>query len=470
MLALADRIQPLLKVHSRLSAELRNLCGEVDQEIYVVGGSVRDAVLGRRVRDLDLTLAEDGLRLGRMLADRLRCPFVPLDDTDRTGRIVLRPRYTIDISSFKGDTLREDLGKRDFTVNAMAVRLADVLEGRPSIIDPLNGAKDLASRRLKALSRQAFRDDPLRILRAYRLAGQFGLDITPETASWIAACPGGLRDVSGERLLYELALILGARDAAVRVSAMIGAGVFGVLFPGWTGPATAELVRRLERTDRLMARDVFLADHGLYAHLAGYDPKPAGDRSGQWILRFASLVLFFLPANGADPAFDAVEMTADRLKLSNRERRALHQLVFGAKRLLEEAASRKTSDEALRRNEAFCRDEALCRIVRGAKDDTPGAALLALAHGTDAASAAAGSGGEVVDRLLQLYGRHRTIRSRGLLLDGADIMDDLDIPEGPEIGRMLDRLENIQVLHDIRTREEARKLLYDDHAASVGNP
>ncbi|MCY3770482.1 MAG: hypothetical protein OXG98_00445 [Gemmatimonadetes bacterium] len=458
MPALADRIQPLFEVHPRLSAELRNLCGEVDREIYVVGGSVRDAILGRRVRDLDLTLAEDGLRLGRMLADRLRCPFVPLDDADRTGRIMLRPRYTIDISSFKGDTLLEDLGRRDFTVNAMAVRLADVLEGRPSIIDPLNGANDLASRRLQALSGQSFRDDPLRILRAYRLAGQFGLDITPETASWSTACSGGLRDVSGERLLYELALILGARNAADRVSAMIGAGVFGVLFAGWTGPATAELDRRLERTDRLMARDAYLADHGLYSHLSGSDTKLAGDRSGHWILRFASLVLFFLPANGAGPALDHIERTADRLKLSNRERRALHQLVFGSKRLLEGIASRKTSDEAL------------CRIVRGTKDETPGAALLALAHGTDEASAAAGSVGPVVDRLLQLYSRHRTVRSRGLLLDGADIMEDRDIPEGPEIGRMLDRLENIQILHDIRTREEARNLLYDDHAISVDNP
>ncbi len=457
MLPLAERIQSLFKVHPGLSAELRNLCREVDQEIYVVGGAVRDAILGRRIRDVDLTLAEDGLRLGRMLADRLRRPFVPLDDTDRTGRIVLRPRYTIDISSFKGDTLPEDLNKRDFTVNAIAVRLADGLEGRPSIIDPLNGAEDLASRRLKALSRQSFRDDPLRILRAYRLAGQFCLDITPETALWIAACPDGLRDVSGERLLYELALILGARCTADRVSAMMDTGVFGVLFPGWTGPAAAGLIRRLERMDRLMARDVFLGDYGLYTHLSGNGARLAGDRSGNWILRFASLVLFFILENGVDPALDSVERTADRLKLSNRERRALHQLVFGAKRLLEGAASRQTDDETL------------CRIIRGAKDETPGVALLALAHGTDA-DATAGSVGEAVDRLIQLYGRHRTVRSRGLLLDGADIMDDLDIPAGPEIGRMLDRLENIQVLHDIRTREEARKLLYDDDVTGVGNP
>ncbi len=458
MLALAERIQSLFKVHPGLSAELKNLCREVDQEIYVVGGAVRDAILGRRVRDMDLTLAEDGLRLGRMLADHLRRPFVPLDDTDRTGRIVLRPRYTIDISSFKGDTLREDLNKRDFTVNAMAVRLADFLEGRPSIIDPLNGARDLAAGRLKALSLQSFRDDPLRILRAYRLASQFGLDFAPETASWIAVTSDGLRDVSGERLLYELALILDTRSTADRVSAMVDAGVFGVLFPGWTGPASAGLIRRLERMDRLMARDVFLEDHGLYAHLSGHGIRLAADRSGDWILRFASLVLHFIPQNSVDPALESVESIADRLKLSKRERRALHQLVFGAKRVLEEAASRQTDDEKL------------CRIIRGTKDATPGAALLALAHGKDADSAAAGSVGEVVDRLVQLYGRHRTVRSRGLLLDGADIMDDLDIPAGPEIGRMLDRLENIQVLHDIRTREEARKLLYNDDVTGVGSP
>ena len=455
MPALADHIQSLFKVHSRLSAELGNLCAEVDQEIYVVGGSVRDAILGRRIRDMDLTLAEDGLRLGRMLAGRLRRPFVPLDDTDRTGRIVLRSGYTIDISSFKGDTLGEDLNKRDFTVNAMAVRLAGVLEGKPSVIDPLNGQKDLDARKLKALSRQSFRDDPLRILRAYRIAGQFDLEITPETASWIATSPDGLRDVSGERLLYELALILGARGTADRVSAMTDAGVFGALFPGWTGPAKAVLNRRLERMDRLLARDVFLEDHGLYALLSGHGARLPGGRSSNWILRFASLVLFFIPANGVDPALDTVERTAGRLKLSNRERRALHQLVFGAKRLLEGAASRQTDDEAL------------CRIIRGTKDETPGAALLALVHGTDADSAEAGSLGEVVDRLVRLYGRHRTVRSRGLLLDGDDIMDDLDIPAGPEIGRMLDRLENIQILHDIRTKEEARKLLYDDGLTGV---
>ena len=471
MPALADCIQPLLKAHRRLASDLAELCREVNHEVYLVGGAVRDALLGRAVHDMDLTLAADGLALGRKLANRLRCPFVPLDDTDRTGRVVLRRGFTIDISSFKGDTLETDLRKRDFTINAMAIRLADVLDGRGSLVDPQGGAADLAAGRLRAVSEASFRDDPLRILRAFRLAGQFNLDITPETAAWIEACDKDLHRVSGERLLYELALILGARRTAGRVSAMVRSGVFRFLFPGWKGQPAPALTRRLERTDRLIARDVFLEDHGLYAHLPDSGARLAGGRSILWIIRYASLVLYRIQAGAADTALETVEGAgaadtaletvegaADRLRLSKRERQALHQLVFGASRLLEGAAVRDPDDEAL------------CRILRGTKDDTPGAALLALAHGPDEDSAAGGRTAKAVRRLLRLYTRYGSVRATGPLLSGADVMADLDLSEGPEIGRVLDKLETIQIMHDIRTREQARKLLYDDTADGPDGP
>lgn len=468
MSAFVDPVQPLLKAHRRLASDLADLCREVNHEVYLVGGSVRDAILGRTVRDLDLTLAADGLALGRKLADRLRCPFVPLDDTDRTGRVVLRHRFTIDISSFKGDTLEADLRKRDFTINAMAVRLADLLGGRATIIDPLGGAADLAAGRLKAVSEASFRDDPLRVLRAFRLAGQFGLDITPRTETWIAACDEDLREVSGERLLYELSLIMGRRRTSDQVTAMIRSGVFASLFSGWMGSASASssasVSQRLERTDRLIARDVCMEDQGLYTHLTGYEAKMAGDRTSLWVLRFASLVLWGIRAGGAaggandgtagsaEATLELVEGAADRLRLSKRERQALHQLVFGALRLLEGAASGEPDDEAL------------CRILRGSKGDTPGAALLAIAHGPDEGIAAGGRIAKAARRLLGLYARHRNLRAKGLILNGADIMDDLGLTEGPEVGRMLDKLETIQTIHDIRTREQARKLLYEDAA------
>ncbi len=159
-------------------------------------------------------------------------------------------------------------------------------------------------------------------------------------------------------------------------------------------------------------------------------------------------------AGGANAALVTVEGAADRLRLSKRERQALHQLVFGASGLLEACAIRDPDDEAL------------CRVLRGTKDDTPGAALLALAHGSDEDEGAAAGGriARAVRRLLRLYTRYGSVRAAGLLLSGADIMEDLELPEGPEIGRMMDKLETIQIMHDIRTRDQARKLLYDDTA------
>ena len=155
----------------------------------------------------------------------------------------------------------------------------------------------------------------------------------------------------------------------------------------------------------------------------------AGDRTSLWILRFASLVLCGIRTGGADgdtndptldlvegaagttdSTLDLVEDAADRLRLSRRERQSLHQLVFGAVWLLEGVASRDPDDEAL------------CRILRRSKDDTPGAALLALAHAPDEGSTTGGRIAKAAHRLLRLYTRHRSLRAKGLMLNGADIM------------------------------------------------
>ena len=106
MFYLANYIKHLLNIHSDLPARLSELSQEVGDELYLVGGSVRDAKLGRQIYDMDLTLKGNGLQLGKILAARLRCPFVPLDDIDQTGRIILPKGYTIDITSFKGKSLK----------------------------------------------------------------------------------------------------------------------------------------------------------------------------------------------------------------------------------------------------------------------------------------------------------------------------------------------------------------------------
>ena len=449
-------IKHLLNIHSDLPARLSELSQEVGDELYLVGGSVRDAKLGRQIYDMDLTLKGNGLQLGKILAARLRCPFVPLDDIDKTGRIILPKGYTIDITSFKGKSLKEDLRYRDFTINAMAIRLKDILANKASIIDPLGGIEDLASLRLKAISKQCFEEDPLRVLRAYRLAGQYNLEITDQTKTWIRNARSLLAHIPGERLRYELRMTLATRKPSKQITAMIESGIVSALFPNWNGSINLDLIQILERTDQLISRHVLIEDYGLYPKLTEYTRTIAGDHSGIWLIRLASLILYSTRIENPDKKMNLVKFSAERLKLSNAEKQVYYRSSSGANMLLDQVLSGSQSDNTL------------FQVLQTAEQETPAVALLVLAHGLVKGSPK--FIGQRVNRLLHLFSRHVIVNNTGLLLNGQDIMADLKLPEGPEIGRYLYMLESLQILNDIRTKQEARSLLYDDHLKFNSSP
>ncbi|MBU1877986.1 MAG: polynucleotide adenylyltransferase, partial [Chloroflexi bacterium] len=146
-----------------------------DAEAYLVGGPVRDMLLGRPPHDLDFVITRgDSLALARALADELDEPFVLLDERFGTGRVVIRhpapstnlPIY-LDLNRLRAPTLREDLADRDFTVNAIAAALQWADDPAPAhLVDPFGGQRDLDRRLIRAVSAPAFRHDPLRMLRA----------------------------------------------------------------------------------------------------------------------------------------------------------------------------------------------------------------------------------------------------------------------------------------------------------------
>src|SRR5207247_2235521 len=131
----------------------------------LVGGAVRDAWLGRRPGrevDLDVAVPAGALDLARRVAERLRGAFVPLDPERGTGRVVL-PGVRLDVTDFRGPSLAADLAARDFTVNALAVPLRELLvRGGAPIVDPTGGLADLRARHLRAPDLRVFTDDPLR--------------------------------------------------------------------------------------------------------------------------------------------------------------------------------------------------------------------------------------------------------------------------------------------------------------------
>ena len=181
--------------------------------VYLVGGAVRDALLGRSTHDLDFTLKRDAIKLARRIADTLKADFYPLDADRDTGRVLVTnedgTRTSLDFASFRGADLESDLGGRDFTLNAMAFNLID-----NTIHDPLGGAMDLKGKRLRACSQSTFKDDPVRILRGIRLAANFGFHILPETRVLMKEAAGLLGNVSPERLRDELFRILEGQQPA----------------------------------------------------------------------------------------------------------------------------------------------------------------------------------------------------------------------------------------------------------------
>src|SRR5438093_10222705 len=201
----------------------------------LVGGAVRDAWLerrpGRGAVDLDVAVPAGALDLARRVAERLRGAFVPLDPERGTGRVVL-PGVRLDVTDFRGPSLAADLAARDFTVNALAVPLRELLvRGGAPIVDPTGGLADLRARRLRAPDLRVFTDDPLRALRGVRLEAALGFRLTRGTVAAIRAVAPALAAVAAERVRDELLLVLALPDTARAFRRMDALGLLGVLLP-----------------------------------------------------------------------------------------------------------------------------------------------------------------------------------------------------------------------------------------------
>ena len=204
-----------------------------DQELYLVGGAVRDMFLNRISHDLDFALPSNGISIARRVSNTLNADFMVLDEERDTGRVIFTDndgtRTFLDFAVYRGSTFEEDLRNRDFTINAIAFDIH-----KQTIIDPLNGAADVRAKLIRACSATSIADDPVRILRAIRQAAGFAFKIDLETRKAMKQHANLLPAVSPERKRDELFKILeGPKpDAAMRALEMLG--VFPHLLPELT--------------------------------------------------------------------------------------------------------------------------------------------------------------------------------------------------------------------------------------------
>ena len=201
------------------------------KQVYLVGGAVRDAMLGRESHDLDFVMDAEAGQVARKVANALNGAFYMLDEDRDTARVVYQLDnglpYTLDFSVFRGPGLEADQVGRDFTINALAINL-----GAPDrLIDPLHGLDDLRAGLLRACAPSTFMDDPVRILRGVRLALSLGFTILPQTMSAMGAAVNRLSRTSPERQRDELFRILEGTQVSSAMQMLDQLGAIRLILP-----------------------------------------------------------------------------------------------------------------------------------------------------------------------------------------------------------------------------------------------
>jgi len=197
------------------------------EDVWIVGGAVRDAALGREVTDLDIACAGDPAPAAKAVARAGGGHAFELSAEFATWRAVAADgSWQLDVTGLRGGTIEADLGKRDFTIGAVAVPLG---EGEP--LDPHGGLADLDRRVLRAVDERVFAADPLRLLRAARLAAELELEVDPDTASLARREAAGAAKAAGERQLVELRQLLGGPRPLRGLSLLDELGLTAVVLP-----------------------------------------------------------------------------------------------------------------------------------------------------------------------------------------------------------------------------------------------
>lgn len=237
---------------------------QLPDNAYLVGGSVRDALLKRYKYplDLDFVLPQKAIATARKIANLNGGGFVVLDQAREIARVVF-PQGTLDLAQQEGASLEEDLHRRDFTINAIAYNMQS-----QQLVDPLKGLKDLEQGVLRMVSLQNLEDDPLRLLRAYRQAAQLNFQIDINTRKAISDRKFLLQTVAAERVQAELNYIFNAPQGNKWLSAAIQDGLLEYWLPSINQMQVGQLEPLNQGLKYCLASGLELSELSILAKLA----------------------------------------------------------------------------------------------------------------------------------------------------------------------------------------------------------
>lgn len=469
-------------MHIRISQHLQTLRDLCAGPVYLVGGTVRDLLLDSgEIKDIDVVLARGSVEASRVFADASGGSFFFLDEERRITRVMVPSadlQLQFDFAPLEGSDLLTDLGRRDFTMNAMALDLGAYLRAGASadIVDPFQGRSDIGSRTIRAVAPRVLDEDPLRLLRAVRFTATLGFSIAPETQHLIRERAAAITQPSPERVRDELFLILASPEAGQALFLLESLGLLDPLIPE---------LGRLRGFAPGKHHQYDILTHSLKA--AGYteqalqELEAGSDGAGGQVrehlnealeqgitrraaLRFACLLHdiakaeTFTTGEGGDVHFhghdqagaDQARRVCERFRLSRLTTSTVERLVRHHMRPLQLSQGNGPSRRALYR---YCRDlkEALPESLVLALSDARATAEIMPPEGfTDTAQTAA--------RILEYYyGRYCAAEERPLV-SGKDLIA-LGMRPGPAFRDILDAVRERQAAGAVRDRERALELV-----------
>jgi tRNA nucleotidyltransferase/poly(A) polymerase len=446
-------------------------CGR-GHRIYLVGGAVRDALMGRTPTDFDFAVAGSGIDFARDFSRRCRAKLVILSEPDDEARVVWHREFTFDFNGFADRTIEDDVRRRDFTINALACELT---EGRPGpLLDLVAGQADIERRIVRPVGPDSFRSDPLRLLRGLRLALELGF--TLDRAVFEQGRTVSLSATAPERIGSELLRIMEADDSYPLLRELHAIGRLQEILPE-LGPLFADdqlrehSFRTYQKIEGILRGPTFFHQWGAqepdetpadsspdHSTAAPLDHSPLPFRRS--LLKLSGLLhdiakpeTRFTNTDGEVHFYGHDSLGArivrglcrDRLRLSRSQTDMLTTLTAEHMRLHLLATSRDLTDRAIRRYFHDLGDEAL------------GLMILCVADGWATAGRTLHLE-ETISRMVEQK-RAEDARARIKRLVSGDDLIALGMTPGPAFKVILQELEDLQIEGRINSKEDGLEYL-----------
>lgn len=448
-------------------------------KLYLVGGALRDLILGRTKEnpDFDFCLKSGALKFAAKLAKELKCAFVVLDEEHAACRLVKKINHkihTFDFSDFRAATLEKDLRHRDFTINSMALGLEDVFRQQDLgalIIDPYSGRVDLKAKIIKVTAPGSFKEDPLRILRAFSFSCLLGFSLDKETLRLAKKEKNKISAVSSERIREELFKILDSPLAHTCLVSLDKLKILEIIFPEikpmrkiGQGPYhhldvwqhTLETLSQFEFIIKGAKKTPAIDDY-LQQEVAGLRKRSSllklacilHDVGKPKALRREKGKIIF---HGHERiGLGLTRIISRRLKLSNDECRVLEKIVLWHLRPGYLAGNPHPTARAIFRYFRDTGNEALAVLLLSLADQraTKGPQTTAISRLRHEKTVKA-----LMRKLLKQKDEKKLVR----FLNGNQLMSKFKLPASPLIGKLLSALEEAQAIGKIKNKLEAWQL------------